>query len=508
MTEAFGAAPLRVSAADMELFSAASHDRNPLHRSAVYARRSPFGQPVVFGVLAALACLGRLGSRVGQTLSSLDLEFRTPLFPGVAYAVDTLELTPRRHEITVLDGSQVVQRAGVTFRDGEPDGLPASPAPESANHVESMDREVGDLVPGMEVGGRYAPDWSSTRRLMEQFQPPVSGVGASHVAALLWSSYLVGMELPGRRALFVRLSLRFDEAGRTRAGEPLEYLARVRTVNRRSLLLTADVRLGGADAPWASGEVSALIRPDVAAPSQAAVEAVLPRSDALRGRVGLVIGASRGLGAALALCLASQGCTVEATFQTSEAEALRLKASSALLSGSISLRRGDGADLAWCEEVRGAILRDHGRLDYLVCNASPSLLSMRMHARTVSRVNEYVSQSFGLVSVPVAVFLPLVSQHAGWLVTISSSAVGSPLPDWPHYLSAKYAVEGLTRAAATDQRAASYLIVRPPRLLTDLLNTPLGREGATPPERVAARIVQHLMGPAAPGRVQVLDDLL
>ena len=41
--------------ADVELFSALSHDHNPLHVDSNYARRTPFGECVVYGILGVLA---------------------------------------------------------------------------------------------------------------------------------------------------------------------------------------------------------------------------------------------------------------------------------------------------------------------------------------------------------------------------------------------------------------------------------------------------------------------
>jgi len=503
MSEVANVPSLRFAAEDVELFGGASHDLNPLHLSEDYARRTPFGRPVVFGILAALASLGRVGPRAGLSLSTLRLEFRMPVFADVDYAIDSRESSLEQVDLALMDGPQVVMRVTATFRQGEPDRVPAEPILSVDTLAESLDRQSVDLVPGLTIEGGYAPEWKLAAALMQRLRLQESGLGASHVAALLCASYLVGMQLPGRRALFVRLSLQFRAVAQT--NEPIAYLARVRTMERRSHLMTADVRFGGGETDAAVGEIVAQVRQDVPPLTLQMVESVLPRSEALVGKLGLVIGASRGLGAALCLSLASQGCTVLASFHKSGAEAQRLQDAASAASGRIQTVRGDAADLAWCEELRGLVERDFGRLDFLICNAAPALLPMRLHPRSVSRVDDYVAESLRLVSVPVAVFLPLVSTHAGWLVTISSSAVGAPPADWPHYVSAKFAVEGLTRAAAADQRAASYLIARPPRLRTELLNTPLGHEGASPPERVAARIVQQLMGPPGAGRVQMLE---
>ena len=79
---------LRVLPADMELFARATGDVNPLHVSAEYARRTPFGEPVVYGVLAALAACGHLRERPGSAVESIALEFLGPLAVGTSYRVE------------------------------------------------------------------------------------------------------------------------------------------------------------------------------------------------------------------------------------------------------------------------------------------------------------------------------------------------------------------------------------------------------------------------------------
>jgi NAD(P)-dependent dehydrogenase (short-subunit alcohol dehydrogenase family) len=101
--------------------------------------------------------------------------------------------------------------------------------------------------------------------------------------------------------------------------------------------------------------------------------------------------------------------------------------------------------------------------------------------------------------------LDLVDERRGWCVVISSSAVSSPPADWPHYVAAKHALEGLTQTVAREYPNVSFLVVRPPRLLTDLTNSPLGRNTAMRVAPVAASVIRRILGEAAPGRVELLD---
>src|SRR5437764_12126945 len=72
---------------DLELFRDASGDRNPLHLDPGYASRTPYGQRVVYGVLGAIACLGKLNLSGKPPVRSLTAEFLRPMFLGVDYAV-------------------------------------------------------------------------------------------------------------------------------------------------------------------------------------------------------------------------------------------------------------------------------------------------------------------------------------------------------------------------------------------------------------------------------------
>jgi acyl dehydratase len=46
------AARVRFTADDVDMFAQASHDFNPLHLSDIHARKTPYGERVVFGIPA------------------------------------------------------------------------------------------------------------------------------------------------------------------------------------------------------------------------------------------------------------------------------------------------------------------------------------------------------------------------------------------------------------------------------------------------------------------------
>jgi NAD(P)-dependent dehydrogenase (short-subunit alcohol dehydrogenase family)/acyl dehydratase len=497
---------LRFTAADLQAFARVSGDRNPLHTSASYARRTPWGEPVVFGVLAALRCLALGPARHGDELASLTVEFHGPVFTGTDYLVQVVGADVDTLTASVLDGRRTLVKLAARYRRRRPAPL-AAEMPVADRRAEAVDRGADELRPGLTVDGVVAPDPALLAAFTRDLGLDARGVPAWQVAAITAQSYVVGMELPGRRALFRALSL--ELGGDAPAAEAVRFIARVERFDPRFSLATLSVELRAmdpADAPVARAEVSVHVRAVIPPPDPARMAAALPSSSRLAGRVALVVGASRGLGAAITHALLSQGCTVLGNFRDSEAEMEALAADARGLPGRLLPCRGDAASPEFCASLRARIEAEHGGLDVLVCNASPPVHHLGVESATVERMRAFVHESLALVAVPLAHLLEPIEARRGHVVFVSSSFVTDPPRGWAHYVAAKGAIEGLARALAAEARHADVLVYRPPRLLTDLTNTPLGPPATLSPEAVAIRLV-HDLGAGEPtgGRLRVID---
>src|SRR5579863_8218641 len=193
-------------------YSAPLHtNRNPLHLSAEYARKTTFGQQVVFGILGAFGCLGRVEPRLNCTLSRVSLEFRHPVFLGIEYELMTAENSPGMISAKLCDGSKVLIKADFTFEHN------SSTAPTSGALAEAeaslqipADPDDTEFTEGTIARGKYWPDQTAMAKLLHRFGIDELAFGKLQLSALLWSSYLIGMEQPGLRALFSKLSLAFE----------------------------------------------------------------------------------------------------------------------------------------------------------------------------------------------------------------------------------------------------------------------------------------------------------
>jgi NAD(P)-dependent dehydrogenase (short-subunit alcohol dehydrogenase family) len=487
---------------DLNLFSSASHDRNPLHLSEDYARHTPYGSRVIFGILDGLVAIGHVADRPGFLLSSVEFEFFDTALLGIDYSVEVSDSGPAEATVRVVDGRRPVLEAVLAFRlgtrrDPVPNGV------SSPFRSEAMDLTTADLPVGRRARGEYAPAQGDFEALCARAHLKQSWADPLHLASLLWGSYLVGMELPGKRALFSRLVIEFSESARP--AMPFKYQAEITEINEMGeLTITGFLSSGGAK--WANFTIGAFVREDLPPVTTAKVENMIGRSHKLNGKVALVTGASRGLGASLVRALALQGCTVLLNFLRSHSEAEGLRDSLADTPGRVVLLPGNVADLHWCTETQQHVASEFGRLDFLVCNACPPLLPLWLEAPAAERVNDFIQNSLAMVSAPMMAFLPMLAQSKGWNVVISSSAVEQLHPYFPHYVVGKTAAEALARAASTEYRSISSLILRPPRLLTDLTNSPLGRKGAVPPQEVAVAVVNRLLAAPVPGKVEVLNQ--
>ncbi|PYV69593.1 MAG: hypothetical protein DMG97_21435 [Acidobacteria bacterium] len=492
---------IRFTREDLDLFSSASHDRNPLHLSDDYAYRTPYGERVVFGVLDGLTALGSAADRPACGLSSVEFEFFDTALLGVNYSVEATESDLPESTVRVLDGRRPVLEAVLSFRAGTP-RQSWQAAEWQPTLSEPEDLSSAQLMAGQRVRGSYAPSLRHLEIFCSQAQLKQTWLTHPHVAALMWASYLVGMELPGKRALFSRLRIEFQDSPRTVA--PFDYEAEITEISDLGeLTIHAILRSGGM--AWATAKIGAHVRDDLPQVTMASVESLVGRSQVLAGKVALVTGASRGLGAAMVRVLALHGATVVLNFMCSQDQAEQLRDSLAQTAGKIILERGDAGSLEWCKDGAKRIAAQFARLDFLLCNASPTLLPLWLEASAAERVNSFVQRSLAMVSAPMMVFLPMLAAGNGWNVLVSSSAVTQPHSHFPHYVVGKSAAEALVRAASTEYRSVSSLIIRPTRLLTDLTNTPFGRRGSLPPECVAASLLKRLLGPPCPGKVEVLD---
>ena len=186
------------------------------------------------------------------------------------------------------------------------------------------------------------------------------------------------------------------------------------------------------------------------------------------GQVALVTGASRGIGAAIAHELATQGLKVIGT-ATSDEGAAKISATLAAFPGcrGANLNVNDAAAV---EALVDAIVKEHGGLQVLVNNAgiTRDMLAMRLKDDDWDAVLDTNLKAVFRLS--RAVMRTMMKQRYGRIVSITSVVGASGNAGQANYAAAKAGVAGMTRALARELGSRNITVncVAPGFIATDM----------------------------------------
>jgi len=219
-----------------------------------------------------------------------------------------------------------------------------------------------------------------------------------------------------------------------------------------------------------------------------------------KGKKVLVIGGSRGIGAAIVSSFASEGATVQFTYAGSQAAATALATST-------------GASAVFCDASQRdgltAVIRDAGQLDILVYNAGLLLSGdpLTLEADDVDRLIDVNVRGAYHASVEAA---RLMADNGSIIVIGSVNGDRMPMAGLAAYAMSKSAVQGMARGLARDfgPRGITVNVVQPGPTDTDM-NPADGPHAAHMHSIMAiprhgtaddvASLVRYLAGPHARG---------
>ena len=189
--------------------------------------------------------------------------------------------------------------------------------------------------------------------------------------------------------------------------------------------------------------------------------------DKLSGRVALVTGGSRGIGAAICRSLASQGASVAAGYSANRDRAEQfLKQLEADFGADMhaTLHQGNVSKPEDCSRVVGEVLEQHGRLDILVNNAGITIdkMTAKMSVEdwnTVLSVN--LSGSFYMAQPALE---HMVERGTGRIIFVSSVIGEHGNVGQANYAASKAGMLGLTKALAKE---AAFILKRADRFEDD-----------------------------------------
>lgn len=172
---------------------------------------------------------------------------------------------------------------------------------------------------------------------------------------------------------------------------------------------------------------------------------------AVRGRVVMITGASSGIGRSAALKIAPAGAKLILVARNRE-NLESAKAEIEAKGGEAFIYTADVSDIADCEKLIKAVMKDHGRIDVLVNNAGRSI--RRSIHNSYDRFHDFERTMqlnyFGAVRLILGVLPSMEKNGGGHIINISSIGVLANSPRFSAYVASKSALDSFSRCARPE----------------------------------------------------------
>ncbi|AJQ95776.1 SDR family NAD(P)-dependent oxidoreductase [Gynuella sunshinyii] len=479
----------------VDAFARFSRDVNPLHLDESYARKTPFSTPICYGGLAAMAMLAKVEGIEHLKLTSLKAEFLSAVRIGCNYTLRCQALSDDKSRIQLFDADSLLLECQLNYVGHIQHHIRESASDnEYGTDVEDVPVLVNaeQINTGDEFNIDYQPRWTVLSELCEQLKMPMT-VALTNVAAVMaFSSYWIGMRLPGQQALFSGFNATFTESFLKCPIECLTGSSRVVSLEREFDLINQEIMLSHDGVRFVNAELRALFRPVSSLPDFSRLTAAAEFGSALAGKNILITGASRGLGACLTSACLLAGATVYGVYHKSVAGMQQL---AAVLPESVRHRlvpvQGDCSHPQTYSDLTGELAANQQNIDYVFFSATPALHSMDLNRGNQTAFSEYLDRSFQMLLTPLTELASFFSEQAK-LIFISTVAVEHPVAAWPHYVAAKSGMESLIASLVLKPNARQWYVVRLPQMRTDLVYAMGNQQRLLAPEQAALSVLTAL----------------
>lgn len=447
-----------------------SGDRSSLHTNLEYGRRARYGSNVIHGMLPVTLLplvLAPWAQGAAWNIKQVSARFLKPIPTGSAFTI-TCTTEEEGHQVRVFfsvtadqataqatKGSVLLEPRG-PYPAVEIGGGPESVVPGGIQEAELF---MEDLAPGH--SGQLPFRWSPQQldaydRLLAAAanglpgSRPYRAFNLDVLGQLAALSTLVGMVVPGRTATFqeFRLEVLTTLAEPGLAGH-LNH--EIKHVSPTTNTITQEVAFHAVETVMAKAKISVRVANRPFEPLSMDELAQRTSADNMRGKVAIITGASRGLGATTAKLFALHGIRVAVNYRASADLAERIVSEIKSHGGEAMAVQ---ADVTGGEEVQrmvDAVMERWGTVDILVNNAAANFHPAAFLETPWDKVQEDLDVIVkGSYLASKAVFPIFLEKGKGSIINVSSIAAEDPPPDQVKYVVAKTALNGLTRALAVE----------------------------------------------------------
>jgi NAD(P)-dependent dehydrogenase (short-subunit alcohol dehydrogenase family) len=217
---------------------------------------------------------------------------------------------------------------------------------------------------------------------------------------------------------------------------------------------------------------------------------ITPEGGKLRGRVALVTGGTRGIGAAICRSLAAQGASVAAGYsrnkERAETFAKEFEDQFSDVGVRMSVHHGDIESPEDCRRTVREVIEAHGQLDILVNNAGITI------DKTVLKMTDEDWFKVLAVNLSGAFFMSqaalghMVERGSGRIVNVSSVIGETGNIGQANYAASKSGLFGLTKTLAKE---AAFMLARAGKLTEDGLGITVN---TVTPGFIATEMLEHV----------------
>ncbi|MCB0595395.1 MAG: 3-oxoacyl-[acyl-carrier-protein] reductase [Lewinellaceae bacterium] len=175
----------------------------------------------------------------------------------------------------------------------------------------------------------------------------------------------------------------------------------------------------------------------------------------LEGKVALVTGGSRGIGAAIARRFAEQGADVAFTYRSSAEQANAVAAGLAELGVKAQAYQSDAGSYQAAEALASAVLQEFGKVDILVNNAGITRdnLMLRMTEEMWDEVMQANLKS--IFNLTKHLLRPMMKNRGGSIINMSSIVGLTGNAGQANYAASKAGIIGFTKSIAKEMGSRS-----------------------------------------------------
>jgi NAD(P)-dependent dehydrogenase (short-subunit alcohol dehydrogenase family) len=479
-------------------FSKLSWDRNDLHWNAGYARRTQFGEPIVHGVASLLAVLGHWADGREFRLKSVHADLKGPAFVGRELELNT-KSDGDAVTAVLLSGRKTVARFTWSAQvHGRREMWPRSMGLDFSDSRFHLETAMSTTPAEIAFDNyEYALNENQISGLASFGLSP-GQLPLSQLQFLLWTSYFVGMQYPGRQALYS--TLKVDFAPDSDALRPSITLQRI----TGKLDLGFGVARIQVTAPFLeSATITAFRRPDPVEYPVSAIEKQITTRDLLRGQRVFVSGSSRGFGNAFAKCAALMGATLDLHARAESEESQAALRQIRELSSESAIHYGDLTQLDQTKRLARELAQSTSP-HWIVLNAYPPIESKQFGDQTAAEFNSFLSTSVQMNAGLLHEMLPKLEKGAK-VILISSVYVRQAPEGFSHYVAAKSALEGLIGSVARERPDLTFFVLRLPRMLTDQTSSLFSRIRTRSPIAVAVQMIERVVAVENQSNLHVLE---